>query len=125
MIDISHEWGEDLRLSASGDLLTSAQHETTRQKLVRRLLTNPGDDLWNLEFGLGLGYYVGRTIDVREIEAKVRSQLSREPNVAAIPPARVEVESDGVEPGGRCVLRISYVDKSTGSAKTATLSLGN
>ena len=32
----------------------------TQQRVLRRLLTNPGDYIWQLGYGAGLGQFVGR-----------------------------------------------------------------
>ena len=48
MADISHTFGADLSLSATGDLLCVTGDTLTQQRVLRRLLTNAGDYIWQL-----------------------------------------------------------------------------
>ena len=54
MPDINHLWGNDLAFSATGDLATADVPTLTQQRVLRRLLTNPGDYIWELDYGAGL-----------------------------------------------------------------------
>ena len=46
MLDISHYWGEDLGIGPTGDLGLAAGSPQVQQRILRRLLTNPGDYIW-------------------------------------------------------------------------------
>ena len=82
MIDIFLEWGGDIAAGAGGDVAVADGADMQRQRVCRRLLTNAGDYIRNLDYGGGLGQFVGRPASPPEIEAVVRSQLALE---AAIP----------------------------------------
>jgi hypothetical protein len=51
MYDIFHEWGSDLVVGSGGDLALATGSAIVSQRVRRRLLTNPGDYLWNLDKG--------------------------------------------------------------------------
>jgi hypothetical protein len=112
MYDIFHEWGSDLTIDSSGDLALSAGSDSVSQRIFRRLLTNPGDYLWNLDYGGGLGQFVGATTNPAAIEASVRTQLLLE---ASIPPTPApQVTARIVDPANGYVLAtITYADPST------------
>ena len=106
MYDIFHEWGGDLVVGAGGDLAVSTGSDTVSQRVYRRLLTNLGDYIWNLDYGGGLSQFVGQPANGAEIKAVVRTQLALENAVPATPAPQVSV---GVvdPPNGSTVARIS------------------
>ena len=116
MPDLGHLWGGDLQLSPSGGLALVDGATLTRQCLLRRLLTNPGDYVWHPDYGAGLGRFVGRPADLDAplIAAIVRQQCALEEAVAKTPEPTVRLS---VEPSGSVGLRISYVDAETGAAQ--------
>ena len=85
MYDIFLEWGSDLAVSTSGDIALSTGAATISQRVCRRLLTNPGDYIWNLDYGGGLGQFVGSPAYPAAIEAVVRTQLLLEPAIPTVP----------------------------------------
>jgi hypothetical protein len=98
-------------LLASGGTLT-------QQRVIRRLLTNPGDYLWGLTYGAGLGQMVGQPVNTDAIEAIVRSQIFQESSVAAVPAPQVTtVLLAPNEPQ----VTVSYADATTGAASVLTL----
>ena len=60
MYDIFHEWGADLAAGSSGDIALASGTDLISQRVCRRLLTNAGDYLWNLEYGAGLAQFIGQ-----------------------------------------------------------------
>ncbi|MEE3500197.1 hypothetical protein [Acidiphilium acidophilum] len=54
MADAGLVFGGDLAIDAGGDLALAAGSALTEQRVLRRLLTNPGDYIWQLSFGAGL-----------------------------------------------------------------------
>ena len=60
MPDISHQFSADLSLSPTGDLATITAPQLTQQRVLRRLLTNPGDYIWHPSYGAGLAAFVGQ-----------------------------------------------------------------
>lgn len=121
MSDLHHYIGDDLGLSATGDLLLADGTTEGEQRILRRLITcaaasdtdgnvvSTGDYLWHQMYGAGLPQEVGENMDVRRIRAKIRSHIFNEATVARSPDPVILVEpiSDGVS------VRIQYVDANT------------
>ena len=101
-------------LESSGDLALVNGSTQTNQRVVRRLLTNPGDYIWNLDYGGGLGTFVGSTANLPDIEAVIRNQMSLEAAVPSTPAPNVTVETLAV--GGYVVADISSSDPSLNSS---------
>ena len=113
MIDLSHEWGGDLAVNSTGDIALARGPDVTRQRISRRLLTNPGDYLWNLGFGGGLATFVGLTTSPSDIEAVTRNQLEQETAVAATPAPTVGVQMID-SANGYVAASITYTEASNG-----------
>lgn len=121
MSDLYHYWGNDLSVSASGDLLGVDGTELGQQRVLRRLLTNPaaagqngapglpGDYLFHLDYGAGLPRHVGQVVDVSKIRALIRSQLFREDAVARLPAPEIDV----ISISGGVSISIRYNDAQT------------
>jgi hypothetical protein len=121
MADLSHQFGADLALSATGDILAIAAPQLTQQRLLRRLLTNPGDYIWHLGFGAGLASFVGLPANAAGIAAIVRSQIFKETAVARTPEPVIDVL---IDPTGIVTLHVRYADASTGETQTLSFSVG-
>lgn len=93
MSDVWHQWGGDLALTATGDLQTTAGTEYGQHRLLRRLLTNPGDYIWHLDYGAGLPRRVGEPVNERLIAGVIRGQVLREAAVAASPEPTIDVRA--------------------------------
>jgi phage baseplate assembly protein W len=121
MPDLSHEFGADLEAGPTGDLAVAQGAAQGRQRVLRRLLTNPGDYIWQPEYGAGLGRFVGSPAAPERIRAVVRSQIFREPAVARSPEPVVEVQADGQ---GRVFVAIRYADADSGATQSLGFSVG-
>jgi hypothetical protein len=110
MADLAHWFDDDLQVSATGDLLTIDGTVLGQQRVVRRLLTNPGSYIWHPEYGAGLPSYVGQTLDKDAIGALILSQLLLESAVSQSPPPQVTVTPIT----GGVFVQILYVDSDTG-----------
>lgn len=99
MNDINHVFGGDLGFSASGDLAVASADEQVRQRLLRRLLTNPGDYLWQPDYGAGLAQFIGKPATVAAVTTLIRAQLALETAVAASPAPEIAVTllGDGLD----------------------------
>jgi hypothetical protein len=117
MADATLYMGGDLQVSASGDLLTANGSDETQQRVLRRLLTNPGDYLWHPTYGAGLPGFVGHTVNVLQITAISRSQMLRETGVVQSPPPTVTVSAT---PNGVVTETINYADATTGRVQSLT-----
>ncbi len=119
MPDLSHLWGSDLMLSPTGDLAVADVPTVTQQRVLRRLLTNPGDYIWALEYGAGLARFVGAPGATPAIGAAVRGQIFQEAAVAQTPAPAIELQPDQT---GALYVSISYADATTGTTQTLTFS---
>jgi phage baseplate assembly protein W len=106
---IFHEWGADLAVDSRGDLALASGSDMISQRICRRLLTNPGDYLWNRDYGGGLAGFVGTPVKAADIEAVTRTQLLLEESVPTTPPPRISV-SAGDAAGGNVTASITYSD---------------
>ena len=119
MGDISHQFGADIDLSASGDFLYVT--DETQQNIIKRLLTVAGDYLWKLNYGAGLGQFVGQPENERAIENVIRSQIFQEQSVAQLPEPVVTTQEG---PNNTVTVTIVYADATTGAAQTLTFPIG-
>ncbi|MGN6536402.1 MAG: hypothetical protein ACTHKQ_11825, partial [Mesorhizobium sp.] len=78
MPDLDQLWGEDLSVSASGDIATVDGDSLTTQRILRRLMTSPGDYIWNPTYGAGLPQRIGSPDNVLLISSIIRSQIALE-----------------------------------------------
>jgi hypothetical protein len=115
VVDIGHQWGADLEVSPTGDLATIGGASEATQRIIRRLLTNPSDYIWNLGFG--------KTTPGAQIEAIARSQMMREPAVAKSPPPEIELPKSTGRDTGTLALSIRYVDATSGQQNSVTIPL--
>jgi hypothetical protein len=90
-IDVGHLFGGDLQLSPTGDLARVNLVERSKQRVMRRLLTNPGDYLFHTYYGAGLPGLIGSDIDEAETEALIKGQMLLEASVVQSPAPGVTV----------------------------------
>lgn len=121
--DLHHEWQGDLELASRGDLRLSTSSARSRQHVLRRLLTSPGDHIWDLGYGGGLGSLVGKPIDLRSIEALIRLQLRREASVAIEPPPQVTVPPVTESQYGTTMINIKYTESEAGTSVATEIPL--
>ncbi len=121
MADISHTYGSDLSVDATGDLAVSDGSQLGQERVIRRLLTNPGNYLWSLTYGAGLARFIGKPAAPRRMAAITRSQMFQEAAVARNPLPTVRISTF---PDGTMTESIQYVDAQTGGAVTLSLPVG-
>lgn len=114
MNDLNHYVGGDLSLSPTGSLSTVEGLERGKQRILRRLITNPGDYLFHTDYGAGLGRYVGAITNTPEIIALIRSQILLEECVATSPAPVISVSAVNET----LAVTISYTDSPTGEPVT-------
>ena len=105
MNDLFQVWETDLATSATGDLAIASGSVGGQQRVLRRLLTNPGDYIWHTKYGAGLACFVGAPANKSLICATIRSQIFKEPAVARTPEPIINVQ---VTPAG--AISTVYVD---------------
>jgi hypothetical protein len=114
MYDLYHFTGGDLDGSSTGDLRTPSGGERGKQRILRRLLTNPGDYVFHPEYGAGLGKKVGETVKPGEWKSLISGQMLLEESVSSQPPPVVRL---ALIEGGVSV-SLAYTDAMTGSPET-------
>jgi len=119
MNDLYHYFGSDLNASATGDLQPVSGAERTKQRILRRLLTNPGDYIWHTEYGAGLPRYVGSVIDVRQMKALIRGHVLLEDSVAKTPEPVIEVQAIQ----GGMTVSIQYNDAATNTPQSLSFNV--
>ena len=121
MPDLFHLYGSDVAIGPGGDLATAASTSLGQQRVLRRLLTNPGDYLWNAGYGAGLAQFVGQPANAARIRSVIRSQIFQESAVARSPEPVIEVAADAA---GTVTVQVRYADSSTGAAQLLSFSVG-
>jgi phage baseplate assembly protein W len=120
MADIAHVFGSDLAIGPTGDLACVDGAELGRQRVLRRLLTNPGDVLWQPSYGAGLARFVGTPVSAAQLGAVVRSQIFRERAVARTPEPAIAARADAT---GTITLQVQYADAASLQAQALTFPL--
>ena len=121
MPDLAHFYGDDLAVAPSGDLATVAMTQLGQQRVLRRLLTNPGDYLWNPGYGAGLAQFVGQPANAARIRAVVRSQIFQEAAVAQNPQPVIDVQGNT---DSSVYVYIRYADATSGETQVLSFSVG-
>src|SRR5579885_814759 len=91
MADAGHYWSTDLLTGATGDLQVVDGVLESQQRILRRLLTNPGDYLWQPDYGAGLPAKIGQPLDLTALTVLIRSQMYLEASVSQDPEPQVIV----------------------------------
>lgn len=120
MPDLDMSWSGDLSVSATGDLATVIDPALGTERILRRLLTNPGDYIWSPDYGAGLAQFVGRPIDVVGIETLIRQQMRLESAVSPSPEPVITVSTDAA---GQLYLQIRYQDSLTATSSSVNASI--
>ena len=111
MPDMSHFFGSDLKVSATGSLATVDNLDLTTQRIIRRLMTAVNGYLWHVDYGAGIPQKIGTVTNILAIRSLVNSQIFNEASVAKTPPPKVDVTPflNGV------TCHITYTSVQTGS----------
>ncbi|MBM2884110.1 hypothetical protein JFK97_06870 [Chromobacterium phragmitis] len=121
MNDLYHYVGADLTKTPTGGISTVSGIERGKQRVLRRLLTNPGDYVFHPEYGAGLGAYVGQTINVPQLTGLIRGQMLLEEVVAQTPPPVVQVSQ---RDDGTLFVSVGYTDAPSGEPTTLAFDVG-
>jgi hypothetical protein len=120
MADLALQFGGDLSLAPTGDLAVTDGPALTEQRILRRLLTNAGDYIWQLSYGAGLGQFVGRPGVATAISGVARAQILLEAAVAATP---APVITTAAANDGTVTLTLRYADAATGQTNLLSFSV--
>ncbi len=121
MQDAALLWGQDIGASSTGDIALAAGTALGQQRVLRRLLTNPGDYIWNPAYGAGLARFVGTPCNFAAIRSTIRSQIFMEAAVARLPEPVIDVTPAN---DGSVYVQIRYVDAATGATQVLSFSIG-
>jgi hypothetical protein len=80
--DIAHFWGGDLAASVAGDPLRANTAIRSQQRVLRRLMTVPGEYLSHPTYGAGLPGLVGTNASPNYVVALIRGQMLLEESVS-------------------------------------------
>jgi hypothetical protein len=123
MADIAHQWGSDLEFGSNGDLAVIAGSGLGQQRVLRRLLTNLLDYIWQPAYGAGLAGFIGQPANILQIHATIRSQIFKESAVALNPEPTIDVTLCPGGAAGDVYVHILYVDAQTGQTQVLAFSV--
>ena len=123
MADIFHQWGSDLTIGPTGDLAAVSGASLGQQRVLRRLLTSPGDYIWQLDYGAGLARFIGQPGNALAIRAAIRSQISKEAAVASVPEPVIDINFGPAGSSGTVYVAIRYVDADTDQTQLLSFSV--
>jgi hypothetical protein len=121
LTDLYHYIGSDLGSSPSGDYRPVTGSERGRQHILRRLLTNPGDMPFHLNYGAGLGKLVGKTVNIAEWTALIVGQMLLEDCVAQSPKPTVKL----TQFSGGVSVYVTYTDAYSNQPQTLSFDVTN
>jgi len=119
--DAAHDFGSDLTVGPTGDLAVVTGTLEGQQRVLRRLMTNPGAYIWQLPYGAGLARFLGQPISAARIAAVTRGQMFQEAAVARDPAPSIEVLT---QTNGVVTESIQYIDADTGDPVPLTVPIG-
>jgi phage baseplate assembly protein W len=117
MNDLFQVWEGDVAANATGDFAIAVGSVLGQQRVLRRLLTNPGDYIWHIDYGAGLARFVGAPANKSLISATIRSQIFKETAVARTPEPLIDVQ---ITPAGALSIiyvNIQYTDSATNNTQ--------
>jgi phage baseplate assembly protein W len=91
MTDVAQYFTADLSPSATGDLQIASSVLESQQRILRRLLTNPGDYIWQPNYGAGLPSFIGQPLDLDALTTLIKTQMFMEDSVSQNPPPQINV----------------------------------
>jgi len=113
-MDINHSWGADLIVGPTGDLSLVDGDSETKQRILRRLLTNNatpgtgnveaviGDYRFQQDYGAGIPRRIGTNLNVDATKTQITAQMLQELGVAQTPEPTVFVRR--IAGGVQCTL---------------------
>jgi len=119
MTDVYHYWGNDLGISSRGGLEPATEVMRSQQRVLRRLLTNPGQYVFHPEYGAGLAQWVGSHAHIPSLKATIREQIHMEDSVARTPAPIIELTKNF----RTLEVKITYVESSSGNQSVLAFSV--
>lgn len=118
MSALAHYFKQDLSWSSSGDLAVATDIQELEQRVLRGLMTSPGNYIFAPLYGAGLGRYVGIALSgslKNQIIGLIKSVLVLEPDIQKSPAPIINLNSDA---NGFTGVMINYIYTPTGQAQT-------
>lgn len=114
-MDLSNIIGTDLQITSgnvigTADIAISVNPTEGQQRVLRRLLTNPLDYVWQPAYGAGLARFIGRPMNNIQVSGTIRQQMKLEQAVKQLPPPAVSLNTSKT---GSLVASIQYVDSTS------------
>lgn len=110
MADLYHLIGSDLEISDNGNPIMAFDEVEGQQRVLRRLLSNPGSYYWRLTYGAGLAQFLGKTLVQARIKGVIQTQMLLEAAVLQNPPPQISVSTNADQ---TVTATIQYVDATT------------
>jgi hypothetical protein len=110
LADLFHYWSGDLQQGATGDIAPAFRADRSSQRIIRRLMTNPGggDYPWEPDYGAGLPAKIGDTLNIPYLTALIIGQMALEESVARDPAPQVTI----TQIQGGAAIQVIYYDQS-------------
>jgi hypothetical protein len=118
-LDLWHYIGGDLQFGSNGDLQTVTSVQESQQRILRRLLTNPQDYIWQPDYGAGIGSWIGQPIDEVGMKSMIVTQMFLEASVIQNPRPQVDFIANV---GGTITAGIRYVESDSNQPTTLSFS---
>lgn len=124
LADLAHWFGGDLSTSNTGDVQTATGTLRGRQRVVRRLMTNPGADLFSPGYGAGLPQAVGKPLNIPKLQALCIAQVLLESVVAKSPIPTVSISQSSADLT-QFTVSVAYTDSPTLTPVVLTFTVSN
>ena len=99
-------FGGDLVFNPNGDLAILQDLPLIQQQILLTLMTSPGGDVFNIEFGVGVGLYVGRvSSDFEGLDTYIQNELKVIPEIT-----NVAVTFNQSNSTMYCLIEFTYVE---------------
>lgn len=122
-MDAYQYFGNDIQVSNTGDVLLATGITLSQQRILRRLLTTPGTYLWDLNYGAGVGAFVGVPLSTdvfNKIVGLITTQMLLETSVAKTPAPVITLTANQT----LLFCEVQYTDASNQSLEVLSFSVG-
>jgi len=124
-MDCNQVFGSDLNVASNGDVLLTDGETLSQQRVLRRLMTNPGTYIQDLSYGAGVGQFVGQPLTAAlllEIKGLITSQMYLETSVSQNPPPTISITA---QTNGDLYCSIQYINAQTTTLQTLSFTVSN
>lgn len=122
-MELNQQYGFDLVITPNSQLGVVDGTQETYQRILRRLMTNPGQYLFAPDYGAGLGIYVGANLNSaleHQIKGVITTQMFKEDTVAQSPRPVISLSQNGTQ----LTVSITYAIKPSGLVYTLSFTVG-